>query len=131
MNNNYRRNSPRALRYVERKRREDEAPRLIDAVPDLVSLRLDIEDRSGIAEGSTHTRRVVVDRAPALFLVPCSEARCDAEEHDLTPAILRALKDHAATFHAEDTCTGSVGPSPCTRKLQVDAVASYRTAPPS
>jgi hypothetical protein len=126
---NYRRNSPQAQRFAERRRREDEASRLHEVVPDLVSLRLDIEERSD-GGGNTHTRRVVVDQAPALFLVLCGDPRCTDGEHDLTSAVMRALRTHETSFHGEDECRGSVGPSPCSRVIRFDAKAEYRLAPP-
>ena len=122
---NYRRNSPQAQRFAERRRREDDAPRLRDQVPDLLSLRLDIEDRTDVG-GNTHTRRVVVDHAPALFLVPCGDPRCSDGEHDLTSTVMRALRTHETSFHGEDECRGAVGPSPCSRVLRFDAKAEYR-----
>jgi hypothetical protein len=123
---NYRRqNSPQALRFAERRRREDDAPRLREQVPTLASLQLNIEERSGIAEGNTHIRRVVLDRAPALFLLPCGEPRCIDGEHDLTSSIMRALRSQETSFRGEDACSGSVGPSPCSRVLRFEAVAAY------
>ena len=120
-----RRNSPQALRFAERRRREDDAPRLHEQVPNLVSLQLEIEDRSGVAEGSAHTRRVVVDRAPALFLMPCGDPRCVDGEHDLTTMVMRALRQQETAFKGQDECRGSVGPSACSRVLHFDAVAEY------
>ena len=122
---NYRRNSPQAQRFAERRRREDDAPRLREQVPDLVSLRLDIEDRTDVG-GNTHIRRVVVDQAPALFLVPCGDPRCADGEHDLTATVMRALRTRETSFHGEDECRGSVGPSACSRVLRFDATAEYR-----
>jgi hypothetical protein len=122
---NHRKNSPQALRFAERRRREDDAPRLLDQVPNVVSLQLEIEDRSGIG-GTTHTRRVVVDRAPALFLVQCGDPRCADGEHDLTNTVMRALRSHETSFHGDDECRGSIGPSACSRVLHFDAVAEYR-----
>jgi len=121
-----RRNSPQALRFAERRRREDDAPRLHEQVPNLVSLRLDIEDRSGIADGSEHIRRVVIDRAPALFLLPCGDPRCADGEHDLTTTVMRALRSQETSFHGKDSCMGSVGASACSRVLQFEGVAAYR-----
>jgi hypothetical protein len=121
---NYRKNSPQAQRFAERRRREDDAPRLRDEVPDLVSLKLEIEDRSGVG-GTTHTRRVVVDQAPALFLVPCGDPRCADGEHDITTSVMRALRQHETAFKGQDECRGSVGPSACSRVLHFDAVAEY------
>jgi len=119
-----RRNSPQAQRFAERRRREDEAPRLRTQVPDLRSLRLEIEDRTDVG-GNTHTRRVVVDQAPALFLVPCGDPRCADGEHDLTATVMRALRSHETSFRGTDECRGSVGPSACSRVLSFDATAEY------
>lgn len=121
-----RRNSPQALRFAERRRREDDAPRLHEQVPNLVSLQLDIEDRSGVAEGSAHTRRVVVDRAPALFLLPCGDPRCVDGEHDLTTTVMRALRSQETSFRGDDECRGSLGLGVCSRVLRFEAVAVYR-----
>jgi hypothetical protein len=123
---NFRRNNPQALRFAERRKREDEAPRLHEQVPNLTSLKLDVEDNSGAVEGSKHTRRVVVDRAPALFLIQCCDPRCTEGEHDLTTMVMRGLRAHETSFHGEDPCRGSVGPSPCVRVLQFEAIATYR-----
>jgi hypothetical protein len=121
---NYRKNSPQAVRFAERRKREDEAPRLHDQVPSLTSLLLEIEDRSGVG-GATHTRRVVIDRAPALFLVQCGDPRCLDGEHDLTTTVMRSLRSRETSFKGEDDCRGSVGPSSCSRVLHFGAVAEY------
>jgi hypothetical protein len=120
-----RKNSPQAQRFAERRRREDDAPRLRERVPSLVSLQLDIEDRSSVADGSGHIRRVVIDHAPALFVLPCSDPRCADGEHDLTSMVMNALLSQETSFHGEDPCMGSVGPSACSRILHFDAVAAY------
>jgi hypothetical protein len=114
-----------AQRFAERRRREDDAPRLRDQVPTLDTLRLDIEDRSGVADGTKHTRRVVVGRAPALFLVPCSDSRCSGDEHDLTTVVMRALRAGETAFSGGDECRGSVGDSPCPHALRFTASATY------
>jgi hypothetical protein len=121
-----RRDSPTAIRFADRRSREDSAPRLRAQVPDLASLRLHIEDRSGVGEGSAHIRRVVIDRAPALFLWPCGDPQCADGEHDLTTTVMKALRAHETSFHGKDSCTGSVGPNACSRVLQFEAVAAYQ-----
>jgi hypothetical protein len=121
-----RRFSPQAQRFAERRRREDDAPRLHDQVPDLLSLRLDIEDGLAVG-GNKHTRRVVIDRAPALFLVPCGDPRCTSGEHDLTTTVMRALRTRETSFRGEDACAGTVGQSACSRVLRFDATAEYRS----
>lgn len=109
----------------ERRSREDEAPRLHEQVPGLACLTLEIEDRCGVIEGSTYTRRIVVERAPALFLVPCGDARCKGGGYDLTASVMRALRAREAWFDGQDECSGSLGSGACARKVRFHAVASY------
>lgn len=120
-----RRNSAAALRFAERRRREGDAPRLCDQMPNLVSLQLEIEERSGVV-GVKHTRRVVVDRAPALFLLPCGDSRCADGEHDLTTSVMRALRARETLFEGSDECAGTSGLSACARVVHFKAVAQYR-----
>ncbi len=121
---NQRRNSAQALRFAERRRREDEAPKLRSKVPTLTSLKLEIEEQNGV--GSTrHMRYVVLDRAPALFLVPCGDPRCVDGEHDLTATVMYALGSRKTSFHGDDGCTGSVGSGYCARVLHFAATAEY------
>ena len=125
-----RKNSLAALRFAERRQREDEAPRLSTQVPDLVTLKLEIEERYG-AGAMKHTRRVVVDRAPALFLVPCGDPRCTDSEHDLTSAVMIALRARLTSFEGSDECggtLGSAGNAYCSRTLHFHATAEYRRA---
>jgi hypothetical protein len=125
MNTTIRRKSDAALRFAERRQREEEASRLSNEVPGLVTLQLDIEERTAIFTVK-YTRRVVVGRAPALFLVPCGDSRC-VDEHDLTTAVMRALRAGQTSFQGSDECRGTVGTSVCTRVVHFDAVAQYRT----
>jgi len=118
------RHSPQAERFAERRRREDEAPRLREQVPDLTRLQLNIEERTGVG-GNTHRRRVVIDSAPALFLVPCGDPRCVDGGHDLTTPVMQALRSRKKLLHGEDPCNGSVGPSTCSRVLHFDVIAEY------
>lgn len=114
-------------RYAARREREDASPRLHDVAPDLVSLNVEVEDCAG-PEGSVlskHVRRVVVEVAPALFLIPCGEDRCDGG-HDVTTAVLGALGRHERTFDGSDPCRGSVGPDPCGRVVRFHAIAKYQ-----
>jgi len=124
----HRKQTAAAQRSAERRQREDDAPRLRDEVPDLLSLTLEIEERS---EGTAalqqkHTRRIVVDHAPALFLIPCGDPKCEDGGHDVTYAIMRALRSHEPEFTGEDGCSGSLGSSTCRRILYYQAAAEYR-----
>jgi hypothetical protein len=121
-----RRNTEQMQKTARRRGREDDAPRLQEEVPSLLSLQLDVEDRSGVIGGTKYTRRIVVDRAPALFLAPCSDSRCDGDEHDLTAEVMRALHSQQTSFHGEDACGGYVGPSACPHRLRFNALATYR-----
>jgi hypothetical protein len=120
----YRRNNLAADRFAERRRRENDAPKLRAQVPTLTSLRLDIEERS-IGGAIKHVRRVVIDRAPSLFLVPCGDPQCANGEHDLTSTVMRALFARETAFHGSERCTGSLGPSACGRVIHFDGTAEY------
>jgi hypothetical protein len=122
----YRKVTPQALRFEERRRREDDAPRLHDQVPSLVSLRIEVEDRDGVIAENKYTRCIVVDRAPALFLVPCGDPRCVGGEHDLTADMMTALRSRSTSVHGEDPCRGSLPLGGCTRVLRFEAIATYR-----
>ena len=124
---NHGRQSEAARRYGERKKREDEAPRLKDEVPNLTSLKFDVEERR---EGSTtpevsHIRRVVVENAPALFVFLCGDPHCEGGGHDVTYPILRALEDGQTRFDGEDACSGTVGTASCRRILRYVGTAAY------
>jgi hypothetical protein len=126
---NSRRRSEAALRATERRKREDDAPRLKEEVPRLEELRLEIEEFLGdsTVSAARHSRLIVVDRAPALFEFPCTEPSCNDGGHDLTHAILRALRTEATEFRGEDSCYGRLGTSasPCRRVLRYLAHAKY------
>ncbi len=123
-----RRNRDAANRFTERRRREDESPRLQTEVPKLDDLRLDLEERRpGIVSAEvSHIRRVVVAHAPAMFEVPCSDPSCLDGGHDLTSGVLRALRQGNVTFEGEDTCLGQVGNASCERILRYVGTATYR-----
>lgn len=113
-----------AQRSTERREREERAPRLKSAVPTLSELRIVVEDRYPL--GSTkHTRHVVVERAAALFVVPCGDATCDSEGHDITSNVMRALYAHATQADSEHPCDGNVGSANCTRVIHFRVEAKY------
>ncbi len=116
------------MRFAERRRREDEAQKLCQQIPDLASLEIEIEERAG-AGGTKHIRRFMIDHAPALFLVPCGDPRCTEGEHDLTHEVMRALRARQTSFRGKDECAGSIGSSSCLRVIHFDGTARYRPAP--
>jgi hypothetical protein len=123
---NKRRQTEVAQRFQDRRRREDDAPRLRDEVPELKSLRLVLEEfrQGGPSALASHTRHVVVERAPALFVVPCCEADCDGD-HDLTRELLRILRTSVEKFGGKHECYGTRNNETCHHELRYQAHASY------
>src|SRR5881394_2700311 len=99
-----RRNLEAAERQAERRRREDQAPRLAQSVPKLEHLRLELEERRPAISASetAHVRHIIISRAPALFELPCQDPRCKDGGHDLTASIMRALRASEGRFAGED-----------------------------
>ena len=125
---NFRRGRTASDRATERRRREDEAPRLAAAIPDLESLRLELTEKRGdvgIAE-SSHIKRVVVEHGPALFVIPCGESSCRDGGHDITRMVLRGLESKLTEFEGSDPCMGQTGSAACARTLVFKAVATYK-----
>jgi hypothetical protein len=111
----------------EHRRREDDAPRLHTEVPNLLTLRVKLEDirEEGRVVAATYTRPIVVSSAPAYFEIRCMEARCDGR-HDLTRAIVAALKAGQPSFTGRNQCPGMVADVPCERTLAYTCDATYR-----
>ncbi len=125
----HRRNSLAAQRFADRRQREGDAPKLCEQLPDLSSLRLEVEEQFG-SGAIKHTRRIVVAHAPALFLVPCGDPRCTDGEHDLTTQVMSALRAGKTSFTGQDECTGTLGSAVCLRVLRFAASAEYRRSGP-
>jgi hypothetical protein len=122
------RNSEAAQRFAERRRREDAAPRLREAVPALATLRLQVDERRGVTNAGDpkHVRLVIVDSAPALFSLPCGDHACRDGGHEMTDAVLRALQSGAAHTELEDACHGTIATAPCTLVMHIVLTATYR-----
>ena len=119
--------SDAANRFAERRQREQDAPRLLDRVPALATLRLDVAaGRNATSSEPKHSRIIVVDAAPALFVLPCADHACREGGHDLTSTVLHALAAGTTHFELEDTCYGNVGSASCGRALHVQVTATYR-----
>lgn len=121
-----------AERFAERRRREDEAPRLRDVAPQLVSCRIDISERRAdvTSVDITHTRHLVVAHAPALVVVPCSDPACRDGGYDITSALLRGFRERRTDIRGEDSCNGNIGTIHCGRVLTFVATARYDAATP-
>jgi hypothetical protein len=93
-----------------------------------VSLQIEVSERSGIRAVSEpkHVRRIVVEHAPALFVVPCGDPQCRDGGHDLTHIVMRALSARRTVFEGDNDCSGSLGSASCSRSLRYRAVAEYR-----
>lgn len=123
-----RRSKDAADRHAERRRREDEAPRLAAEVPKLESLKLELEARKpGLVSNEVKSvKRVVVEHAPALFDIPCAEPSCQDGGHDITSQVMAALRNGVARLEGERPCFGRLGNVPCERVLKYVAVATYK-----
>lgn len=112
-------------RSTERREREERAPRLKGLVPELTTLRIVVEDCYPL--GTTkHTRHVMVDRAAALFVVPCGDSTCDSEGHDITAEVMRALYARSSRMEGQHPCDGRVGSAGCARVIHFAVQAEYR-----
>jgi len=117
-----------AERFLERRRREGAAPRLLALFPRLQALRFQISEHradASLAE-APHTRLIVVASAPALFVFPCQDAGCEDGGHDVTVEVYAALRGSKIHFAGEDRCRGQVGSGTCSRVLKYVAAAVYR-----
>jgi hypothetical protein len=124
----YRRNSEAAERARQRQQREDEAARLHEEVPRLSDLKLEISFRRGDTDvtESSHIRRVVVGRAPALFFIPCSNRDCQGGGHEVTLEVMRSLRAGMERFEGTHTCGGTIATAPCSGIARWIGIASYR-----
>jgi hypothetical protein len=117
-----------AQRFAERRSREDEAPRLRQQLPGLAALVLEIEERRRdgiVGMGPRHIKRIVVESAAALFVVPCGDPRCKEGGHDITQSVMAALRAARTRFEGHEECCGSQGNAPCDRVMYYVGIASY------
>jgi hypothetical protein len=114
-------------RFAERRKREDEARRIRDEVPSLKALKLEVEEhrREATIAETKHVRHIIVDRAPALFELPCNDPACRDGGHDMTDAVVAKLRARATDFVLEDVCMGDVRGAACGRVIRLIATATY------
>jgi hypothetical protein len=111
---------------LERRRREDESPRLLAEVPNLMKLRLEISESHGKGQIEVeYIRRVTLESAPSVFLMACGDPRCKRGNYDLTLQLLLWLRRGETRIEASARCDGDVGSARCDRLLQCVAVAEY------
>lgn len=116
-----------AERASERRKREDDAPRLKVMVSDLATLKLEIGEyrKDGDTPQVSYTKHVVVERAPALFQIGCSDSDCADGGHDLTRSIMAALRVASTDFNGEDSCYGRRQGETCGKLLRYRVRATY------
>ena len=121
------RNPEVAKRIADRRQREQDAPRLLQETPELRSLFIELKE-AGQGNGnpeSFHIRRFHLETAPALFLVPCGDPKCDGGGHDITGEVLAGLRGRRTRIEGQDACAGGAGETLCTRTLYYAAVATF------
>jgi len=118
----------RKERKAARDEREGAAGKLRDKVPNLAHLDITIRETrpEGWVTDTSYIRRVVLEQAPALFEIPCSDTRCEDGGYDMTREILTSLRAGRTTFEGEESCRGRRGPLDCGRRLAYVAKATYR-----
>jgi hypothetical protein len=122
-----RRGSEAALRFEERRKREHEARRLREVIPNLATLRLDItEGRGSTNSDPKHSRIIQVDTSPALFTLACADRSCREGGYDLTNDIIHALRSGQTHFVIDHTCSGTIGTAECGRSMHAEVTATYR-----
>lgn len=116
-----------AERFAERRRQEDEAPRLRDAVPELLTCKIELSTSraSSVTPDVTHTRHLIVDRASTMIFVACSDPACRDGGYDIGSTIVRGLRDRRTEIRGDDACNGNVGAAHCGRLLQYRAIATF------
>jgi len=121
------RNAEAQERYQQRQQRENEAPRLAAEFPSLKSLKLNMTFLRGEgAAQSSHVRVIVIERAPAVFHVPCADRACRGGGHELTPIVMAALREKKTSFSGTAPCDGTTTAGlACTGELKFEATATY------
>jgi hypothetical protein len=113
-----------AQRSRDRRKAEDDAPRLIDVLPGLRSAKLAVTEL--VANGATkYIKHIVVARSPVLFIIPCGDPVCQDGGHDITSELMSAFRKRLATASGESACTGTTGTAECRRSIQYTLTAEY------
>jgi hypothetical protein len=113
---------------TDRWKREDDAARLKEELPQLEALRMNLEEFSGghRVVGTSRIQHVVVAQASTRFEIPCGDSKCEDGGHDLTRDMLAALRAGREAFEGSSVCSGRVGERACERTLQYSFSAKYQ-----
>jgi hypothetical protein len=114
---------------TDRWKRENDAPRLKDEVPNLDTLRMNLEEFSvgHSVAGTNRIQHVVVAQASSRFEIPCGDSKCEEGGHDITREVISHLRAAHTTFEGQSTCVGHVGDRACERQLSYTAAAKYKS----
>lgn len=118
--------SAAAQRSADRRQREDDAPRLKNVFPHVASLRIAVTEESSAGK-TKHIKHIIVERAPALFVLACGDDRCTEGGHDVTSEVLHILRARLRSGDGESVCPGTIGSAPCNRRVQHEVSATYKT----
>jgi hypothetical protein len=93
----------------------------------LKQLTLEVEESldAVVIDAARYVRHILVERAPAHFELPCSDAKCTGGGHDFTRRIMAALRAGETEFAGESACRGNCGSEPCRRVLRFTARAEW------
>lgn len=128
MYHNPKKSNAAALRSAERRKREGEARRLATEVPGLKSLRIEIVEH--LPTGTIkHVKLVVIEQAPALFVIPCGDSDCHDGDHDLTREVMWSLRARENEMSGASSCQGSVRSGNCNRRITYQLSAEYAVPP--
>jgi hypothetical protein len=112
---------------VERRQREDSAPRINEMFPQLSALSIHVDEHSSVLS-PRYVRRVVIQNAPALFILPCSDPNCSDGGHDISSDIIGQVRSKRREFDGSHVCGGWIGSRQCGRTIWFHCEASYSAA---
>lgn len=96
-------------------------------MPRLAALKIAFsEGERDSATTVEYVRRVVVERAPALFELRCTNPACKEGMHDLTDIVVSALRQGRERLEGQDPCLGALLNGTCGWVLQYVMTAEYR-----
>jgi hypothetical protein len=113
-----------AQRSAERRQREDDAQRLSYLIPSLTELRITVTEDSSAGK-TKHVKHIIVQRAPALFVIACGDPRCEEGGHDVTSEVMHALRGRQTKSDGESVCYGTIGSAACNRRMHYELTAAY------
>jgi hypothetical protein len=125
---NSRRRNTNATRFrEERWQREDDAGKLVAAVPTLTALRMSVVEKTGEDVGPpiNHTKHFLLQHASAHVELPCTDRKCEGGGYDITHDVLRALRAGETKFEGDAACNGMIGERNCERTIRWTATAGF------